>query len=46
MAQGYTCPRKVLLNTPIELLLAEKEEALENVNKPEELEKALGKLKS
>lgn len=45
MAQGYTCPRKVLLNSPIELLVAEKEEALENVNKPEELEKALGKLK-
>ncbi|AEE51214.1 NTP transferase domain-containing protein [Haliscomenobacter hydrossis] len=45
MAQGYTCPRKVLLNSPIELLVAENELALENVNKPEELEKALGKLK-
>lgn len=45
MAQGYSCPRKVLLNSPIELLVAENELALENVNKPEELEKALGKLK-
>lgn len=45
MAQGYTCPRKVLLNAPIELLVAENEVALENVNKPEELEKAFGKIK-
>lgn len=45
MAQGYTCPRKVLLNAPIELLVAENEVALENVNKPEELEQALEKIK-
>lgn len=45
MAQGYTCPRKVLLNAPIELLVAENRLALENVNKPEELEQALGRLK-
>jgi molybdopterin-guanine dinucleotide biosynthesis protein A len=45
MGQGYTCPRKVLLNSPIELLVAENTEALENVNKPDELNKALGKIK-
>lgn len=46
MGQGYTCPRKVLLNSPIELLVAENTEALENVNKPDELNKALGKIKN
>jgi molybdopterin-guanine dinucleotide biosynthesis protein A len=46
MAQGYTCPRKVLLNTEIELLQAENQRALENVNQPEELERALAALKN
>uniref|UniRef100_UPI003364D640 NTP transferase domain-containing protein n=1 Tax=Haliscomenobacter sp. TaxID=2717303 RepID=UPI003364D640 len=45
MGQGYTCPRKVLLNSSIELLVAENTEALENVNKPDELIKALEKIK-
>ena len=38
LAQGYSCPRKVLINSPIELLEAPDGEALRNVNTPEELE--------
>jgi len=45
MAQGYSCPRKVLLNSPIELLVTENAQALENVNKPDELQRALGRIK-
>ncbi len=36
LAQGYSCPRKVLINTDIELVEPAKPEALLNVNKPEE----------
>lgn len=36
LAQGYSCPRKVLINSDIELLKAENPAILENVNKPEE----------
>ncbi|SDF04344.1 molybdenum cofactor guanylyltransferase [Mucilaginibacter pineti] len=39
LAQGYSCPRKVLINTDITLLNAPDPEALTNVNTPEELEK-------
>jgi molybdopterin-guanine dinucleotide biosynthesis protein A len=39
MAQGYTCPRKVLINNHIQLLEPPKEAALMNVNTPEEAEK-------
>jgi molybdopterin-guanine dinucleotide biosynthesis protein A len=39
LAQGYSCPRKVLINTDIALLNAPKPEALTNVNTPEELER-------
>ncbi|GAA3985041.1 NTP transferase domain-containing protein [Mucilaginibacter dorajii] len=38
LAQGYSCPRKVLINTDITLLNAPQPEALTNVNTPEELE--------
>ena len=34
--QGYSCPRKVLINSEIELLTAKSPEALKNVNTPEE----------
>lgn len=37
LAQGYSCPRKVLINSEIELLKIEETEVLKNVNKPEEL---------
>ncbi len=44
LAQGYSCPRKVLINSDIELIEAQKAERLMNVNLPEEVEKAKGKL--
>ncbi len=37
LAQGYSCPRKVLINTDIELLEIPNAAALRNVNTPEEL---------
>ncbi len=37
---GYRCPRKVLINSPIELLAQPNETALLNVNHPEEYEQA------
>ncbi|WP_197706123.1 NTP transferase domain-containing protein [Mucilaginibacter gotjawali] len=40
LAQGYSCPRKVLINSDITLLNAPDPEELTNVNTPEELEKA------
>ncbi len=43
LAQGTSCPRKVLINSAIELLNAPNNEALMNVNTPEE--KALIELK-
>jgi molybdopterin-guanine dinucleotide biosynthesis protein A len=39
LAQGYSCPRKVLINTDITLLKAPDADALTNVNTPDELEK-------
>jgi molybdopterin-guanine dinucleotide biosynthesis protein A len=39
LSQGYSCPRKVLINSEITLLDAPKPEDLTNVNTPEELEK-------
>ncbi len=39
LAQGYSCPRKVLINSDITLLNAPDPEEMTNVNTPEELEK-------
>lgn len=39
LAQGYSCPRKVLINSDIALLNAPDPEELTNVNTPGELEK-------
>jgi len=39
LAQGYSCPRKVLINNNINLLEAPDPAELTNVNTPEELEK-------
>ena len=36
LAQGFSCPRKVLINSDIELLQAPNPEILKNVNSPEE----------
>ncbi|MCB0546273.1 MAG: NTP transferase domain-containing protein [Phaeodactylibacter sp.] len=40
LTQGYSCPRKVLINSNVELLDAQRPEALRNVNKPDEMEDA------
>ncbi len=43
MAQGFTCPRKVLLNSqPVHIIQAPDGEALLNVNTPREAELATG----
>lgn len=39
LAQGYSCPRKVLINSDMELLHAKHPKMLMNVNTPEELER-------
>jgi len=38
LSQGYSCPRKVLINSEVELLEAEDANALRNANTPEERE--------
>lgn len=45
LAQGYTCPRKVLINSNIEELQVANTDALRNVNKPEELQQVLEQVK-
>jgi len=44
MAVGYTCPRKALLNSNVELLELSNRKALDNVNHPEEYEAAKAEL--
>jgi molybdopterin-guanine dinucleotide biosynthesis protein A len=39
LSQGYSCPRKVLINSDVKLLHAEHPESLTNVNTPDDLEK-------
>lgn len=39
LAQGYSCPRKVLINSDITLLKSQDPQALTNVNTPEELKR-------
>lgn len=39
LAQGYSCPRKVLINSDVKLIEAPDKEALTNVNTPDDLEK-------
>jgi molybdopterin-guanine dinucleotide biosynthesis protein A len=39
LAQGYSCPRKVLINSDITLLQSPREDALANVNTPDELDR-------
>lgn len=46
MALGYSCPRKVLINSDINLLEANSKEALMNVNTPEELAEARAKIRA
>jgi molybdopterin-guanine dinucleotide biosynthesis protein A len=39
LSQGYSCPRKVLINSDIKLLQVPDAEALSNVNTPEEMDR-------
>lgn len=39
LAQGYSCPRKVLINSEVSLIDARRPETLMNVNRPDESEK-------
>lgn len=43
LAQGYSCPRKVLINSNIELIESSQAEKLKNVNHPQEFEALTGK---
>ncbi|HKK76650.1 MAG TPA: NTP transferase domain-containing protein [Saprospiraceae bacterium] len=44
LAQGYSCPRKVLINSEVSLIDAQRPETLMNVNRPEESEKVRKRL--
>jgi molybdopterin-guanine dinucleotide biosynthesis protein A len=44
LSQGYSCPRKVLINSEVEILQAPVVEDLQNVNYPEERETAMANL--
>jgi len=44
LSQGYSCPRKVLINSDVEILQAPAVEDLQNVNYPEECEAAMANL--
>ena len=41
LAQGFSCPRKVLINSDVQLVDAPDGQKLMNVNRPEELKKAI-----
>ena len=45
LAQGYSCPRKVLINTAIEQLTIDQPKALKNVNCPKDYEEVLKLIK-
>lgn len=44
LSQGYSCPRKVLINSDVEVLQAPVVEDLQNVNHPEERDAAMANL--
>jgi molybdenum cofactor guanylyltransferase len=46
LAQGYSCPRKALINADVELLQAPDPKELRNVNYPEEHQEAVRELNS
>jgi molybdopterin-guanine dinucleotide biosynthesis protein A len=45
LTQGYSCPRKVLINADIEVIQPERPEVLRNINTPEEKEVMMTRLK-
>ncbi|WP_345953683.1 NTP transferase domain-containing protein [Mucilaginibacter sp. PAMB04168] len=44
LSQGYSCPRKVLINSDVELLQAPAVEELQNVNYPAQRQEAMARL--
>ncbi len=44
-AKGITCPRKILINSKVRLLKLKNKKALDNINTPEEYQKAVSFLK-
>ena len=44
LAQGYSCPRKVLINSPVHVIDAPNSDVLMNVNTPDEVDLVLKKL--
>ena len=46
LTQGYSCPRKVLINSDVEIVQPNDPNILKNVNTPEEFDKALSQLKT
>ncbi len=46
LAQGYSCPRKVLINSDVNVIQSARPEVLMNANSPEERELILKKLKT
>ena len=45
LAQGYSCPRKVLINSDINLIQIPDVDAIKNVNTPEDFEEIITQLK-
>lgn len=46
LSQGYSCPRKVLINSEVEILNPPNKKDFYNANRPEEYEKAISELRS
>ena len=46
LAQGYSCPRKILINSSTELLRLSDQSKLTNVNKPDEYEQVMKHLRT
>ena len=44
LAQGYSCPRKVLINSDVEIVEVD-DDLIRNVNTPEEYQQAIEELK-
>jgi molybdopterin-guanine dinucleotide biosynthesis protein A len=45
LAQGYSCPRKMLINNDVEIVEVD-DDLIQNINTPEEFEMALKKTKN
>ncbi len=43
--EGILCPRKIMMNSPVELIRQDREGSLDNINDPREYQKAVRQLK-